>query len=99
MRTAKLYLVNTYEAYRADEIGVKASIHEPIDTIDYKHEVIAEDEIILPIGFELCETSGHGQEFFHGDNPCEMVTEQTSYGYVTSLVSSEGITPIKKWNI
>lgn len=51
--TVHLYLVHTYEAYRADECGKRWSLTEPKDTIDYKHTVLKEQDFVLPEG--VCE--------------------------------------------
>lgn len=50
MDTVHLYLVHTYEAYRADECGKRWSLTEPKDTIDYKHTVLKEQDFVLPEG-------------------------------------------------
>lgn len=47
-----IYRVNTLEAYRADECGIRFSLNEPVDTIDYKHEY-KKIEIELPEGFRV----------------------------------------------
>ena len=48
MRTIKLYKVNTSEAYRADEQGIRWFENEPKDSTYYKHEVLEEKEFVLP---------------------------------------------------
>ena len=93
-----LYLINLYEAYRADEVGVRAMLRVPEDTMYYKSEVLEEAEVELPHEFELCETKGYGKAFFLGNEGAEMVTEIKKNGkLITSLVTSKGITPIYTW--
>ena len=96
--TMKLYLVNVFEAYRADEQGIKAFRELPNDTIYYKHEVLEEADATLPAGFEVCATQGEGTEIFKGDEAAEMITEHVGTSYVTSLVTSDGIVELYKWN-
>ena len=88
MKTIKLYLLNWYEAYRADEQGQRWSFVIPNDNIDYKSEVVEEAEFILPAGFEVkdfygqkCVTKG-GVEY-------QLVTEKDG---TASLVGDEIIT-------
>ena len=46
----KLYKVNVYQAYRADEEGVRWFTYKPSDTEYYKHEILDEVEKELPKG-------------------------------------------------
>lgn len=47
-----LYLIDTIEAYRADEQGKCWSPEMPKDTIDYKHNVVEERIFALPAGVQ-----------------------------------------------
>lgn len=47
----ELYLINQYEAYRADEVGIGWSITDDIkDTVYYKSEVVEKKVFELPAG-------------------------------------------------
>lgn len=46
----KLYKVNIYHAFRADEQGIRWFTYVPADTIHYKHEVLDSIEKELPEG-------------------------------------------------
>ena len=94
----KLYLINIYEAYRADEQGVTAMREVPNNSDYYKYEVLEEADVELPAGFELEKTQGDGTEIFCGNEAAEMVTEWQDDHYVTSLITSKGATVIKVWN-
>ncbi len=94
----KLYLINQYEAYQAAEQGVTAVRELPNETVYYKHEVLAESDVDLPEGFEVTKTVGGGTEIFFGNEGADMITERKGDHYVTSLVTSQGITVIKKWD-
>ena len=94
----KLYLINIYEAYIAQEQGITAMRNLPTDTIDYKHELLEEADVELPTGYTLEQTQGDGEEIFFGNEGAEMVTEQQDGKYITSLVTSEGITTLHTWN-
>lgn len=93
----KLYLINVYEAYRADEQGVRAFVEIPKDTIHYKHEVINEADVELPEGYEICATEGNGSEIFNGDEAVELITKRRGDCFITSLVSSDGIVELHRW--
>ena len=97
-KTMKLYLINQYEAYQAAEQGVTAVRELPNETAYYKHEVLAESDVDLPEGFEVAKTNGGGTEIFFGNEGVDMITERKGNHYVTSLVTSQGITAIKKWD-
>ena len=86
-QTTTLYLVNVYEAYRADEQGITVMTSEPIDTIYYKHEVLAEKTITLPKGVEYNEERN---VWFVNGNPADLFFED---GQV-SLISADGIKPL-----
>lgn len=95
----KLYLINQYEAYQAAEQGVTAVRELPNETVYYKHEVLAEADVDLPEGYEVAKVIDGGTEIFFGDEGASMVTDREGDHYVTSLVTSQGITPIKKWEL
>lgn len=94
----KLYLINQYEAYQATELGVIAVRELPNETAYYKHEVLAESDVELPNGFEVAKTNGASTEIFFGNEGADMITERKDDHYVTSLVTSQGITDIKEWD-
>lgn len=94
----KLYLINQYEAYQAAEQGVKAMRELPNETVYYKYELLDESDVDLPEGFEVAKTNGAGTEIFYGNEGADMITERKGEHYVTSLVTSQGITVIKKWD-
>lgn len=81
----KLYKVNVYQAYRADEEGIRWFTYKPSDTEYYKHEILEEVEKELPEGitydkeFMTFSDRGHG---------CQLVNENNGS---VSLVSSERI--------
>ena len=81
----KLYKVNVYQAYRADEEGIRWFTYKPSDTEYYKHEILEEVEKELPEGitydkeFMTFRDRGHGGQLVNENN-----------GSV-SLVSSERI--------
>lgn len=81
----KLYKVNVYQAYRADEEGVRWFTYKPTDTVYYKYEILEEVEKRLPIGIyyddEFMTFSDNGLD-------CQMVTENDGS---VSLVSSDRI--------
>lgn len=94
----KLYLINQYEAFQAAEQGVKAVRELPNETVYYKYELLDESDVDLPEGFEVAKTNGVGTEIFYGNEGADMITERKGEHYVTSLVTSQGITVIKKWD-
>lgn len=94
----KLYLINQYEAYQSSELGVTAVRELPNETMYYKHEVLAESDVELPKGFKVAKTNGDGTEIFFGNEDAAMITVRDGDHYVTSLVTSQGITDIKEWN-
>ena len=81
----KLYKVNVYQAYRADEEGIRWFTYEPSDTEYYKHEILEVVEKDLPEGITYDDNS---MEFCDNGHDCQMVNERN--GSVT-LVSSERI--------
>ena len=94
----KLYLINFYETYRADERGITAMYQLPDETVYYKYEILEETEVDLPHGFEFCETKGYGKEIFKGDEVATMFTKHDGSGYITSLTTSDGTVILHKWD-
>lgn len=91
--TVTLYLIDTYEAYMASEQGITASVKEPKDTIDYKHEVLDEQEVELPDGYTF-----DGEDFVIGNEIAELSTYRKDDGnYVTCLISSQGMVTLHYW--
>lgn len=80
-----MYRVNTYEAYRMDEQGVRWMPHSPSDTQYYKHEVEECMDIKLPKGFIF---SHEDETFWKGNVNYELVNENDGS---VSLVSADGI--------
>ena len=93
----KLYLINLYESYRADEQGIRAFRELPKETSYTKYEVLEEIDIELPMGFTIEGTKGHGMEIFKGGECAEMITENIKGKYVTELVTSNGIVKLHTW--
>ena len=81
----KLYKVRIYQAYRADEEGVRWFTYKPNDTSDYKHEIVDEVEVELPDGISYNEAL---MSFDDKGHDCQLVTEKDGSA---SLVSSERI--------
>ena len=81
----KLYKVNVYNAYRADESGVRWFPYIPNDTPYYKHEVLEEIEKELPEGITYDE-----KLILFNDNGHECLMENNTDGSV-SLVSAARI--------
>lgn len=81
----KLYKVNIYQAYRADECGIRWFTYEPQDNTYYKHEILEVIEKDLPEGITYNEFF---RTFVDNGHDCQMVTEKD--GSVI-LVSSERI--------
>jgi len=94
----KLYLINLHEAYMAAEQGINAVRNLPDDSAYYRHEVLEETDIELPIGFTLEKTQGGGEEIFHGSEAADMVTEYKFGRYITSLITSDGLYVIHTWD-
>ncbi len=92
--TVTLYLINTYEAYMASEQGITASVKKPKDTLYYKHEILDEQEVELPDGYTF-----DGKDFCIGNRIVELTTyKQDNGGYVTCLISSQGIKVLHNWD-
>lgn len=81
----KLYKVNVYQAYRADEQGIRWFTSRPIDTEYYKHEILEEIESELPEGITYDNNS---MTFSDQGHDCQMVNERDGS---VSLVSSQRI--------
>lgn len=81
----KLYKVNVYQAYRADEEGIRWFTYEPNDTEYYKYEIVEVVEKDLPEGITYDEDS---REFCDNGHDCQMVNERNGS---LVLVSSERI--------
>ena len=79
----KLFKVNVYEAYRADEIGIRWFLYEPSDNIYHKCEILEEVEKELPKGITYDDFT---MTFDDNGHDCQMVTDHEGYVY---LVSSE----------
>lgn len=84
----KLFKVNVYQAYRADEEGIRWFLYEPSDNIHYKVEILDENEIELPNGITYDEFT---MTFDDNGHDCQMVQDYDNHVY---LVSSERIV---KW--
>ena len=81
--TIKLFKVNVYEAYRADETGIRWFLYEPSDNIYHKCEILEEVEKELPKGITYDDFT---MTFDDNGHDCQMVTDHDGYVY---LVSSE----------
>ena len=79
----KLFKVNVYEAYRADEIGIRWFLYEPSDNIYHKYEILGDVEKELPKGITYDDFT---MTFDDNGHDCQMVTDHAGYVY---LVSSE----------
>ena len=84
----KLFKVNVYDAYRADETGIRWFLYEPCDNVYYKCEILEEVEKELPKGITYDDFT---MTFDDNGHDCLMVTDYDGYVY---LVSSERIV---KW--
>ena len=83
--TIKLYKVNIYQAYRADEQGIRWFTDKPADTEYYNHEIMEEREVKLPEGITY---DSERMAFSDRGHDCQMVTEKDGS---LSLVSPERI--------
>ena len=84
----KLFKVNVYDAYRADETGIRWFLYEPCDNVYYKCEILEEVEKELPKGITYDDFT---MTFDDNGHDCQMVTDNDGYVY---LVSAERIV---KW--
>lgn len=81
----KLFKVNVYQAYRADEKGVRWFLYEPCDNVYHKVEILEEVEKELPHGISYDNMT---MIFDDNGHDCQMVQSKNGYVY---LVSSERI--------
>ena len=79
----KLFKVNVYQAYRADETGIRWFLYEPSDNVYHKCEILEEVEKELPKGITYDDFT---MTFDDNGHDCQMVTDHEGYVY---LVSSE----------
>ena len=84
----KLFKVNVYQAYRADETGVRWFLYEPCDNVYHKLEILEEVEKELPKGITYDDFT---MTFDDNGHDCQMVTDHDGY---VNLVSAERIV---KW--
>lgn len=84
----KLFKVNVYQAYRADETGIRWFLYEPSDNVYHKCEILEEAEKELPKGITYDDFT---MTFDDNGHDCQMVTDHDGYVY---LVSAERIV---KW--
>ena len=87
----KLFKANVYEAYRADEIGIRWFIYEPCDSIYHKVEILDEIVMELPNGITYDDFN---RTFVDNGHDCQMVQGKDNYVY---LVSSERIVKWFNW--
>lgn len=83
--TIKLFKVNVYDAYRADETGIRWFLYEPSDNVYYKCEILEEVEKELPKGITYDDFT---MTFDDNGHDCQMVYDYDGYVY---LVSAERI--------
>ena len=79
----KLFKANVYQAYRADEEGIRWFTYIPSDNVYYKCQLIEEVEKELPKGITYDDFT---MTFDDNGHDCQMVTDYDGYVY---LVSSE----------
>ena len=84
----KLFKVNVYQAYRADETGIRWFLYEPSDNVYHKCEILEEVEKELPKGITYDDFT---MTFDDNGHDCQMVTDHDGY---VNLVSTERIV---KW--
>ena len=84
----KLFKVNVYQAYRADDTGVRWFLYEPCDNVYHKCEILEEVEKELPKGITYDDFT---MTFDDNGHDCQMVTDHDGY---VCLVSAERIV---KW--
>ena len=77
----ELFKVNVYQAYRADETGVRWFLYEPCDNVYYKCEILDEIEMELPKGITYDDRT---MTFDDNGSDCQMVQDQDSYVYLVS---------------
>ena len=81
----KLYKVDIYQAYRADETGIRWFTYEPVDNEFYKHEILEEIEKELPAGITYDSTF---MSFDDNGHDCQMITDNDGS---VCLISSQRI--------
>lgn len=81
----KLFKVNVYQSYRADETGIRWFLYEPCDNIYHKCEILDVVEKELPKGITYDDFT---MTFDDNGHDCLMLTNHHGYVY---LVSSERI--------
>ena len=84
----KLFKANVYQAYRADEEGIRWFTYIPSDNVYYKCQLIEEVEKELPKGITYDDFT---MTFDDNGHDCQMVTDYDGYVY---FVSAERIV---KW--
>lgn len=77
----KLFKVNVYQAYRADETGVRWLTHEPSDDINYKSEILEETEKELPSGITYDDKF---EQFSDNGHDCTLVNENDGTVWLVS---------------
>lgn len=77
----KLYKVNFYQAYRADEEGVRWLTSVPTDDVYYKSEIIEETEKELPSGITYDEKFN---QFCDNGQDCTLVNENDGTVWLVS---------------
>lgn len=79
--TIKLFKVNVYQAYRADEEGIRWFTYIPSDDVYYKYQLIEEVEMELPKGITYDDET---MTFDDNGHDCQMVYDYDSYVYLVS---------------
>ena len=79
----KLFKVNVYQAYRADETGIRWFLYEPSDNVYHKCEILEEVEKELPKGITYDDFT---MTFDDNGHDCQMVTDHDGYVYLVSAV-------------
>ncbi len=77
----KLFKVNVYQAYRADEEGIRWFTYIPSDDVYYKYQLIEEVEMELPKGITYDDKT---MTFDDNGHDCQMVYDYDSYVYLVS---------------
>lgn len=77
----KLFKVNVYQAYRADEEGIRWFTYIPSDDVYYKYQLIEEVEKELPKGITYDDET---MTFNDNGHDCQMVYDHDSYVYLVS---------------
>lgn len=77
----KLFKVNVYQAYRADEEGMRWFTYIPSDDVYYKYQLIEEVEMELPKGITYDDET---MTFDDNGHDCQMVYDYDGYVYLVS---------------